>query len=149
RARAARGPGGDADYGGFRCAAVGTVPGERLGQHEGAGDVHREHSLPGRRGHVEQRPVWVGRGVVDEDVRLPELADRRAENLFGEPGLGDVLGDLGDLRVAGEEVRRRQVGDHYLSVFIGEGRGDGPADAVGAAADDGHLAGETALSNAA
>src|SRR5204862_5917936 len=46
----------------------------------------------------------------------------------------------------GEEVRRRQVGDHDLPALAGDARGDGPADAVGAAADDGHLAGETALS---
>ena len=86
------------------------------------------------------------RGVVDEDVHLPEPADRRIENLLGEPGLGDVPGDAGDLRVAREKVRWRQVGDHHLPALVGEARGDGAADAVGAAADDGHLAGETALS---
>src|SRR6266705_1320479 len=145
RARAARGAGGDADHGGADGAAGGAVPGERLGQHERAGDVDREHPVPGRRRHVEQRPVRVGSRVVDEDVRRAEPAHGGPEDLLGEPRPGDVPGDAGDPGVAREDIGRHQVRDHHGAAFAEETRGDGPPDAMGAAADDGHPAGETAL----
>src|SRR6266576_6717430 len=98
RARAARGAGGDDDHCGTGGAAAGTVPRKSLGQQEGPGDVHREDPFPGRCGHVEQRSVRVGRRVVDEDIRLPEPADRDVENPPGDPRLGDIPGDAGDPR---------------------------------------------------
>src|SRR5262249_4912896 len=121
------------------------VPRERLGHHEGPGDVDAEHPAPVVGGHVQQGPVGVGGGVVDQDVGLPPPRHGLVDDPAGDIRAGDVAGHGRYLVVAGEDAGVDQVADDHAAAVGGERLGDRPADAVGAAGDQGYLAVEATL----
>ncbi len=119
----------------------------RLGDEEGALEVHRHDRVPLVLVHEQQDVVAGDAGVVDEDVH-------RAESLLHGRGrfLGfSFLGDVGLVEAGGQAGglfdllgRLRAVVGHVHDADLGPLRRqlqrDGLADPPGAAGDEGHLA---------
>ena len=136
---AARRAGRDADHGGTAGAAGHAVPRERLGHHEGAGDVdarRRDPRRPAR--HVEQRAVRDRLAAsLTRMSAWPEPAGRGRDHL-ARPASGRPMSPM-TVTTRGwpakyPESARSQTTTGAPS--LGEALGDGAADAVGAAGDD-------------
>ena len=152
--------------GGVDDAAVALVAHElpgRLGDVEGAAEVHVEHRvhLVGR--HVLERRVAQDAGVVDDDVDLAEGVDGRLHDRRAALGRGDavVVGDGlaagrldlvddllgGRLGAAGAVGGAAEVVDDDERAPLGEVEGVRPAEAAAGARDDRHLAVEPEISH--
>src|SRR5688572_1619261 len=103
-------------------------------------------------GDVLQRREPVDTRVVDQDVEPAELLDRRVDNGLRIGLLGDVAANGDRLAAGGGDAGDNGLGallaggivDDDGRAFGGEGRGDGGADALGCAGDEGDFSGELA-----
>ena len=114
-------------------------------------EIHREDLAPVVEGHLAHRHRRrVDAGVVDQHVDTAEPVD----DLLDEPGdgvpvtdvagEGEHLGAGGGPDLLGHLVAQLLLAgaDHDLGAGRGQSLDHGPADALGGAGDDGHLAGE-------
>ena len=93
-----------------RLRALAPVRGGVARGGEVALQVHGDHVVPLRLGHVHDHPVAEDPRVVDEDVEPAEVVDRLLDQALGAVEVGDVLGVRRCLAAGRLDLLRRPAG---------------------------------------
>ena len=121
-------------------------------EQERRAQIGRHDRIPFLFGHVGEHPIAQDAGVVDEDVEVAELGDRRVDEALGTlparhvVGVGDRMAsqrtDLGSDLLGGSliaalaVVRPAEVVDDHLGALLGEQQRVLPTDPASGTGDD-------------
>src|SRR5581483_5290005 len=120
---------------------------DRLGAVERAVEIHLKDQVPVLLAHPQQEAVARDAGIVDEDVDPAPLLEDLVDHRLDVARVGDVHLEIE--RAAAELLDRGdglfgapgiQIGDDDVGASLREGFGNGAADALRRAGDDGMLA---------